>query len=729
MNTFNVRSTAFVIESIDYEKLNQYFSFVKYPVSNQFRWKKDKMKFKKMYVALKNNLHHPHYFFSPETYVLTSMKKDFLEMYPFPPITLDFLKQEINPQSYVINPDEVKTHILLKNMLSAYFYFKSDQLSKDHERRICQHKFFVVGEIKNDKYATGIELELKEREGIFYIKNHATGFTKTTLKKKDFDYLDKTPYYELVTKEGTDYFRQLRSDEVRDFITDSKKKLWRDSKGNKSHPTQANYFDTNYRTCRSFVVWNFQEKFTKFLRQYGIYAYPKTADFHRVELLNFQNKDYNFKKFIEGKRTETKEKYAYRQGFSETGLPISQLKTIYVYDNRLRRETDEKLFSTIPIDDYLELLRNEYQENLGVDFQLITDKELTPNFSKPVLLIQDVGGLEFREKPKKNEEDETTYFFLAHHGYEDPKAVFYEKYPQIPKQSLGVNSKVITKKTADKKLEAYEKNPESYFDYKLPNLSKRSSQEKWNVCLNELHLKNMLLNQVSISEGLNIAISDTDSPLQNSFKDMLFLHERTLLFIENGRFEWIDSTRNKNKLHQKLQEFGVDWTQVIEAYKEKHYLKIKQNESEIDFIKRWRKHLKEAYFVIAKGGKVAEIEELEEQFLPDWKTIQRKTIEKNKAGYIYKAKDVSDWLIGIWYNSGEQTYSAGLVNPLNRKQPKFSKMRKINTETYKRSFSENQIQDLLKSLSVQFVRNKQYTVYPYPFDFIRLLVEITQVSE
>jgi len=55
---------------------------------------------------------------------------------------------------------------------------------------------------------------------------------------------------------------------------------------------------------------------------------------------------------------------------------------------------------------------------------------------------------------------------------------------------------------------------------------------------------------------------------------------------------------------------------------------------------------------------------------------------------------------------------------MNQKQPRAHLIRRFGV--YQGSFD---IQPLLLAMSVQFVRHRQYTVYPYPFHLIDLYVE------
>jgi len=83
---------------------------------------------------------------------------------------------------------------------------------------------------------------------------------------------------------------------------------------------------------------------------------------------------------------------------------------------------------------------------------------------------------------------------------------------------------------------------------------------------------------------------------------------------------------------------------------------------------------------------------------------ERRTVESKTA------------LEGIYFSEIENIYTVG-VKSMAMSMDKSTKIRKL--QFYKKP--ENfKMDDLLQTLSVQFVRNKQYTVYPYFFDLLNL---------
>jgi hypothetical protein len=83
-----------------------------------------------------------------------------------------------------------------------------------------------------------------------------------------------------------------------------------------------------------------------------------------------------------------------------------------------------------------------------------------------------------------------------------------------------------------------------------------------------------------------------------------------------------------------------------------------------------------------------------------------------------KGKDVHMYQ-GIWYDN-EHRYMVGATEGMKYQQPRAHLIRRFDVYQGEEQFD---IQLFLRMLSVQFVRLKQYTVYPYPFHLLDLYVE------
>ena len=117
-------------------------------------------------------------------------------------------------------------------------------------------------------------------------------------------------------------------------------------------------------------------------------------------------------------------------------------------------------------------------------------------------------------------------------------------------------------------------------------------------------------------------------------------------------------------------------------------------------------------------GQIARIFHLRPNKEGKYSRRRLKTFYK-KLGFLSdKAKDVQMYE-GIWYDD-ENCYMIGATQPMNQQQARAHLIRHFDVYQGVEYFD---IQPLLLTMSVQFVRYNQYTVYPYPFHLIDLYVE------
>ena len=93
-----------------------------------------------------------------------------------------------------------------------------------------------------------------------------------------------------------------------------------------------------------------------------------------------------------------------------------------------------------------------------------------------------------------------------------------------------------------------------------------------------------------------------------------------------------------------------------------------------------------------------------------------------KGHKIRKREGTADGIVGVWYEPTENIYTVG-----SSTSPKFGQMPRANLIRKFHSYQDDNkfiMNDFFETLTVGFVRNKQYTVYPFPFDLIRLYNEI-----
>ncbi len=85
--------------------------------------------------------------------------------------------------------------------------------------------------------------------------------------------------------------------------------------------------------------------------------------------------------------------------------------------------------------------------------------------------------------------------------------------------------------------------------------------------------------------------------------------------------------------------------------------------------------------------------------------------DKANALYLYE---------GIWYDDTDQSYLVGSTQGINKAQARAHLIRRFDIYQGKERV---EVTPLLTSMSIQFIRLKQFTVYPYPFHLISLYAE------
>jgi len=94
---------------------------------------------------------------------------------------------------------------------------------------------------------------------------------------------------------------------------------------------------------------------------------------------------------------------------------------------------------------------------------------------------------------------------------------------------------------------------------------------------------------------------------------------------------------------------------------------------------------------------------------------EREMFRSDKANELYLYE-------GIWYDDTDYSYMVGSTQGINKAQARAHLIRHFDLYQGEEGFD---IAPLLTSMSIQFIRLKQFTVYPYPFHLISLYAEST----
>ncbi|WP_027002797.1 hypothetical protein [Hugenholtzia roseola] len=695
----NVPTTNFVInlDKINISALQEKYQLFTLEVPDSFRFSQDKNKFAKLHNTYKEQLNLPYYFYSfaqPKACIFVLVDKSEKPEKRIS-LTFDFLKGEkvtAQEKNIIDLCTQSNLHILAKLFLSSWYY-------KAH--RTCQGDYFYIHSKDDKQKTTALLAKIQESKGEFQITSEAS-YLKKLDSKFDIKYINFYNYFEQI--QGTRYLRQLKQSEVgqrlknnqnlntifRDTTTQDAKNLnfkprrpaikWYDS-----HKTDTNAF----QGCRSELLRNFQSELVAYYNEvFGERVAEKRSHF-MTQVIPMEQMGKQSKKVGSVKG------YGFNEKTGEgTGLYLKLLGEIGVLD---LRQKDVPKPNQNNFQDYIDLL-NKYFGNLyEISFSEIKREDLESS-TKPILVLQDVEKQLFEEDG-----------FLL--GYDDHKREIYQAFAsKIPMQTLNINlNKADDFNSAD-----------VYFEYDIFKFE--DYKYRLDVCLNELLLKKYIVDKLPINGTFDKGRRNS-LPLVYSFEtskntslvSFAYMYQNTFMYVDNHyvlQFLNLDNPSEKQKRNEFLKNWGIDWFQFEKQFADRNYTRNENGQNKTyqkngETKDKHEENLKQTHFVFAKDLVLA-IEETEERVLFDTSATQ-----KTESQRIIESKTA---LEGIYFSETENIYTVG-EKSMGMSMDKSIKIRRLH---YYQKPANFKIDDLLQTLSVQFVRNKQYTVYPYFFDLLRL---------
>ncbi len=436
-----------------------------------------------------------------------------------------------------------------------------------------------------------------------------------------------------------------------------------------------------YRESRSYQVRHVQERLHEFLGTYGFEVQLGEEPMQRLRP-------------------------------RPTPLPLHLLPTIQVLDNRLNR-------SGVPVAEYVQWLRSHGfksgKQVFSLAFELVAEaQQVRPG--QPLLVLTDATKEAFIQDRQPG--------LLAAAGYLDPYPGLYEQLPGIVKQTLNVNPNDLAKFAL----------ADSYLAYYLPAPPPAPSEEdaassetdearkqrrtaakqlkvlnlKADVCLTELWLKWVLAGRATAAPATCLPLLDTLSD------EWAFLTDDTLLYFEQGQltFAYVDEPAGKRVLKERFMPWQ-DLKQHFMARRPKYAHHKPDDDTEAD------KDIRKAHFVLV-GREVFELERTETMAMPNWPVIQALRAQDATVSAKSQAA-VGVYAGGIWYHEAARRYVVGGVDATKMAEARGHHFYQIHQYG---DADAAQLPTLLSLLSVTFVRNNQFTVWPYPFDLIRLHREV-----
>jgi hypothetical protein len=690
----------------DWAALLGKYSLWRYQLSdeqNRFRKFADGRFFSRFTNDYKNKFDQPFYFFTfdqPGSSLYTLLPADAV---PRPWLYHFGNPQEVAPQEICaerVSPDELRPHVLLKLLLALCFY---ENGPSERDRRVCQSKFYLrVKGAANGKYLTAVEVQpvVEERHAshTLTIKVEANTFERIEPEKAG-SYAHLGAFYELFESRGHTYLRQLRPNQVATFTrelyqqrTFSGKRTQADwhHNGSAKHPQQ-------YQESRSYQVRHVQERLHSFLTRYGF----------GVTLA---------------------EEPMQRQKPSKETLPLHRLPTVQVVDNRLNQ-------STVSAADYLKWL-NAHPFTQGktthtLPFELVPADKV--DATRPVLALLDADRPAFETTDRQ-------LGLLALAGHQDPYRILYQKLPAVVKQSLNVNPNEVADyavaedflrysapaavippeaeaKAGAEQTEiapAAEAAPETEETKQARRKAAREARQaktlalKLDVCLSERWLKWVIAGKAAAPKG-----GSSLPLLADLTADWGFITNNWLLYFEAGalRFADLDTLEGKKLLKARF----TSWSELKQRFlgRQPKYASLEPTDEKA------QNALRKAHFVLV-GSTVLELEQTEAIAMPNWPVI--KLIKAAEPGASAKSlAALGVYAGGVWATPQGHRY---LVSGFGSSQIAEARGHHVYEIHPYGPVSAAQLATLRSLLTVTFVRRNQFTVWPYPFDLLRLHQEM-----
>ncbi|GCE20913.1 hypothetical protein [Dictyobacter kobayashii] len=601
-------TTLIVTKPTDFSLLEAHYQLIRYilPKDLRYRAKHDKNTYGRMHNCLRDQLNCPYKTFMYDT-IDGSQKWVVYALYsrPVKPGTLIDVKlpfvSDIALEKREISFRELELHNLLKLLQIAYI--RGDQTNRFVGQDYCY--VYAKKDTKEDDALVCLRIDLNgdirnQKEDIEQ-ELKITG-RACLFKKVNYpsDTLPPFPYFGNKPTQDKRYLIHLKRDEIENHKKNNLPLYGIRTRADKR--TTLDYHDQYHiDASRGKLLFDFINDFRSFLTQFDISCRIKERQFMMFDPLSED----------------------------QASLPLCLLDPIKVFDNRLNK--------THSLQNYLEIFDQIFDEQ-SVHFVDIEDLSMALN--EPALILQD-----------HNKEDFLEGGILF--GQVDPYKQVYDTYAHIAKQSFNINQN-----------KGVHSNLDMYLHYDLPSANNKSFRVKLEAALEQLYLKNVVLNELSVQAYL------PHMPINQIFiRKMRTIANQapyeTLLYVENDRLRFVDLRDPAQKIlrDKLLGQLGIDWCEQEEHMLHK-YRKSKQDngENESALAKEDQSGMPH-YNCIVGPGFFAELEELEERVLYNYKEIIRRQTEVKTALPIesFKLLPHYDKLRNKPYLSFEQLEAQGLL--------------------------------------------------------------------
>jgi hypothetical protein len=748
-------TTLQVTKPLDFHLLEATFKLIRYELPPNLRFRNNRNDYGQMHNCLRDRLNYAYRTFKFDRLDNNIPKWVVYALYPHEappqPITIPFLIEKPLPQK-VIRFDQLDFHVLLKLLQIDYF-----RRGQGNECFVGQDDCYVYARKSLGTALTCLCVNLQgnirtletDRVQEFKVVGQATPFRKVEDQKISFA---SHAYFGRIDNNGQVYFVHLKTPELSSYPKDSIYEI-RPFKG---HRTTLNYHDMQHlEESTGKILYDFHHDFSEYLETYGITCASKTRTFTKLEV----PKDPLL-------------------------LPIEMLRTIYVYDNRLQRDhplemyldilaANQPAINFVPTDNLAQLERGAaliIQDYNKEDFE-----EKGIFFGKVDLYQQLYRQYPFVPKQTMNvnphkSKDAVLPAYLNYPAPKDDKdfselfhrkidMTLYELYlkdvilneqslqrlPYLPSNYAFIRKATYAGVSYETML---------YFEddtLRFINIDEPDGPDRRNAILQQFGIDweemytAMLKKYKRIKDDEIKALTHFDVIVgPNLFVELEAINERVLypyddIVLRKEDLDVLysiddllltphyDQLSEQNLSEQELHQTGLLNGERIpnnprEEASLQLYLQCEQYDTLLEEIRRT--HPMISYNTLTQGETMERIARI-------FNIAPNKNGRYNRLNFIRyyqklgmfkspKGRDIEGMPYkGIWYDQ-EFCYLVGATTSMPQKQPRAHIIRQFDVYIGKEHFDPL---PLLLSASVQFVRLKQYTVYPYPFHLINLYVE------
>lgn len=764
-----VRTTTVLVKKHkNFAELNAKYQLVRYEVPKSYIHRTDDNKYPKLHIQVKSQLNYPYYFFSPEPaiYVLYPAQAEIV------PIVIDFLSDKALPVAPA-QFTELKLHMLLKLLFADYFRIPHQPAF------VAQGKYYLYVKsvlTRTGKYLFDICLQIEvqgdrrnndqvaDEWQVFQISSAATPFRlvdKTSIKewsKNTVSYFKK-----MQPKDGLVFFNELRKDEIDDFDGEIYQ-----IKAYEKHPARLDYhFHPNPEHGRGKILFDFINTFIFYLNKGGIEAtqqYRSVSEFQpgsgfgelalkHLPLVQILDQRINTDNPTEGYVEVLQVQYPDVQFQSVSQIqPHSSTPTLILLDGTKEDFAQGGILAEFGEDPYLQIYGDKRFINTPKQSVVVNipDREWSDSFEYlqyPSLSFSDKDDLSFRyrfdvalsellQKDLVINARNTQGIlpgFNASHAAENAfsKYLFVRKltYTGIGNHWVllyidGDQLQFVDLRPSSNKHELYDRAEQlgmdwgEVYDALCQKRFKKPDDKKLLTEFDVILSQNLAVEIEDIAESvlyeydqiiarrtnLQQPMSIDELRLGHRYDDarteaMLSLAELQQLGLLTGKTPKSGKEKNSLSFYRKLSEFD-DFLDDIEMERTQISFDELTNEANLQTI-----------------GKILDLNKNSETGLYSrrglWNIYKRCRMfpgDKEKDVHLYQ---------GIWYDD-ERRFMVGSPEGLKDRQVHAHRIRQFDVLSGEGQFD---MELLLQTLAVTFVRNKQYTVVPYFFHLIDIYVE------